>query len=299
MQQKLKQKFILIAMIALSCVLLVIFTSFNMANYLTMIKKQDTLLKAIAADNAPIPANFPNDFLEANTSEFSVRYFTVTTNAKGTITNTSINKITAHSKNNLITYVKSILARKNSFGYYKNYRYHQYKDGNKTMITFLDCQNERAFMRMSLFISLLVSFFSFWLMFMLVFILSKKAIAPFVKNLDMQKRFITDAGHELKTPLTAIATSADVLAFDVKENEWISTIQNQSVKLSKLIADLILLSKLDEETPLPEKNYFLLARLFGKPLSLLFHKQKLPEKNLITHVRKIYCYMVINSQFSK
>ena len=68
-----------------------------------------------------------------------------------------------------------------------------------------------------------------------------------------------NAGHELKTPLTAISTSADVLAMELEDDEWVRNIQTQSARLSKLVADLVTLSRLDEENPLPEKARFSLS----------------------------------------
>ena len=97
------------------------------------------------------------------------------------------------------------------------------------------------------------------LIFLLSFLLSKRAVAPFVRNLEQQKRFITDAGHELKTPITSISTSADVLMMLHGEEEWTENIRKQTDRLAGLVEDLIMLSRLDEETPFPEKADFSLS----------------------------------------
>ena len=80
-----------------------------------------------------------------------------------------------------------------------------------------------------------------------------------MRNIERQKRFITDASHEIKTPLTAIAASADVLALEQEGNEWVETIQQQVQRLSKLVGSLVALSRLDEEQPLPEQADFSLS----------------------------------------
>ena len=100
---------------------------------------------------------------------------------------------------------------------------------------------------------------TFLLIFGLVIVLSKRAILPFVKNLEMQKQFITDAGHEIKTPLTSIATSADVLAVEHEGNEWVANIQKQTVRLTKLVNHLVTLSRLDEAAPFPDQTVFSLS----------------------------------------
>ena len=77
--------------------------------------------------------------------------------------------------------------------------------------------------------------------------------------MEAQKQFITNASHELKTPLTAIATSADVLAMEHGDDEWVRNIQAQAARLAKLITNLVTLSRLDEENPFPARASFSLS----------------------------------------
>ena len=84
---------------------------------------------------------------------------------------------------------------------------------------------------------------------MLIWFFSKKAIEPTIKSVEKQKQFITDASHELKTPLTVIATSLKVLELEVGRQKWIDKVQAQTEKLSELVNDLVSLARLDEEKP--------------------------------------------------
>jgi len=95
--------------------------------------------------------------------------------------------------------------------------------------------------------------------FGLVVLFSRRAITPYLKNMEAQKQFITNASHELKTPLTAISTSADVLAMEHEGDEWVNNIQVQAGRLSKLITNLVTLSRLDEEDPFPARTEFSLS----------------------------------------
>ena len=113
--------------------------------------------------------------------------------------------------------------------------------------------------RSLLFISLCTGFISLAAVFALILILSGYAIRPYTRNIERQKRFITDAGHELKTPLASIATSADIAAMEHEGDEWIAHIQKQTVRLTRLVGDLVALSRLDEEVPFPEKAAFSLS----------------------------------------
>lgn len=80
-------------------------------------------------------------------------------------------------------------------------------------------------MRTLMFITAMVALGSSLLVFILVFLFSQRAIAPFARNIEMQKQFITNASHELKTPLTSILVSADILDMEQEDNEWVQNIR--------------------------------------------------------------------------
>lgn len=82
---------------------------------------------------------------------------------------------------------------------------------------------------------------------LLLIFLSGRIVRPFLENYEKQKQFITDARHELKTPLTILNADAEILAMDYRENEWGSDIQTQTKRLADLTNDLILLSRMEEE----------------------------------------------------
>ena len=69
------------------------------------------------------------------------------------------------------------------------------------------------------------------------------------ESYEKQKRFITDAGHEIKTPLTIIGADADLLEMEFGESEWLTDLRRQTNRLTNLTNDLIYLSRMDEEKP--------------------------------------------------
>ena len=95
-------------------------------------------------------------------------------------------------------------------------------------------------------ISAFVSLITITVLTILVYLLSKKAMKPVADSIDKQKQFITDASHELKTPLTIIAANAEVLEMCEGENEWLTSIKNQTTRLSHLVKNLVELTKLNE-----------------------------------------------------
>ena len=85
-------------------------------------------------------------------------------------------------------------------------------------------------------------------------IASKRAVRPFEINSNRQKQFITDASHELKTPLAIISANAEVLQYKGDGNEWTQNIIDQTKHMGKLINQLLVLAKLDEVQEKSEKQ---------------------------------------------
>lgn len=82
--------------------------------------------------------------------------------------------------------------------------------------------------------------------FGIILFFSQRFIKPVAESYEKQKRFITDAGHEIKTPLSILKADADVLELEYGENEWLEDIQAQIHRLSSLTSDLVYLARMEE-----------------------------------------------------
>jgi signal transduction histidine kinase len=128
-------------------------------------------------------------------------------------------------------------------------------------------------------LSLFVSGVSLLLVFVLVVLFSGKAIKPIADNIKTQKQFITNASHELKTPITSISTSIDVLSIEHGEDEWTENIKSQVGRMSKLVGELVTLSRLDEDTPVPNKEKFSLSNAAWETVEVYEPHAKAEGKN--------------------
>lgn len=187
------------------------------------------------------------------------RYFTVQTNPNHEFVQMYKDPYAQISEKEAINYTAHVLNSKRTNGYYHYYRYYVQKIPDGNIILFLDSKLELHLLKSMFLTTTCIALCSLLVIFFLILIFSKKAIAPFIHNIETQKQFITDASHELKTPLTAIVTSADVLSMETETNEWIQNIQLQSNRMSKLIGELITLSRLDEEQPSLDITNFVLT----------------------------------------
>ena len=114
----------------------------------------------------------------------------------------------------------------------------------------------------------------------LLIFLSGRIVKPFWENYEKQRRFITDAGHDLKTPLTVIGADAEVLEMDIGENEWITDIRNQVTRLTDMTNSLIMLSKMEEPEPQYQMIDFPLSDIVEEVLDEYRSLAKTHEKNL-------------------
>ena len=86
---------------------------------------------------------------------------------------------------------------------------------------------------------------SFLVILLLIIIISKRAVRPVAQLYDRQKQFVTDANHELKTPLTLILSNLDIIESETGQSEWIDDIRSEGERMGELINQLVMLSRLD------------------------------------------------------
>lgn len=82
--------------------------------------------------------------------------------------------------------------------------------------------------------------------FLLLVFFSGRIVKPVSESYEKQKRFITDAGHEIKTPLTIIDADAELVKLECGESEWLDDIKKQTKRLTALTNDLIYLARMEE-----------------------------------------------------
>ncbi len=286
MLKKLRHQFILSAMLAYTLVAVVLITAINLVNANEMKRGQVRQIRSIlnyeqqdrvGKERPPIDEMQRPD---ERGREFTSRFFIVRCDADGTVRDVGRDFIFSVDAETAGAYVQSVLSRGKESGRYGDYRYQISSDEDGTLIVFLNISESAQHQRTFLIVSLLIGACSLIGVFALVMPLSKKAMRPYQKNLEMQKRFITDAGHELKTPITSIATSADIAAMEHEGDEWIQNIQSQTVRLSRLVSDLVTLSRLDEELPFPSPSRFSLSELCLDTVESFQPRAKAEEKTL-------------------
>lgn len=314
MIKTLRRKFIAIAMVSVVLVLFGLIGTMDILNYYRTtesIKSEMSLLKENGGDLSelktgrgftfgnggpaasekitppsdakPAPENRFTSGLNQETP-FSLRYFTVTLNASGEEVAVNTNDIFLVDEETAVSMAKSLASKGKTSGFYENYYYDVLDvttaDEPCSMYLFLNANEKmesfRSFRNISFFISLL----GVLLVYILVVFLSRIVTKPVAESYEKQKHFITDASHEIKTPLAIIEANTEVLEMTDGENEWIKSIRNQIERLTSLTEKMVFLSRMDEENAKLDMREFSLSETVEEVAESFLPVAKAKGKNL-------------------
>lgn len=283
MLKKLRRKFIAIAMLSVSIVLIAIVGTINIANYITTNQALDARLSLIADNGGTFPDMTPGDSekkLEPKTdqppamndlqkrgisqeSPFDTRYFTVTIASDGTVESVDTGKIASISAGTAEEYAAELWKKGKKKGkkkgFFADYKYLATDSDGTTMYVFLNCQREISTIRTYVLASVGTGALGLVIVFVMIYFFSGKVLKPVSESYEKQKRFITDASHEIKTPLTIIDANTEVIEMMEGENEWTQSTRKQIARLTSLTEKLVFLSRMDEEGTKLEKVSFSLS----------------------------------------
>jgi K+-sensing histidine kinase KdpD len=251
MIKKLQIKFIIITMLATIIVIGGIYSVIIIENYRTTNRQIDELLNLIVENDGTMPEykERKDEFADFITKEtqYSTRYFTIKINNSNEIIETDMKSIVSVTQEDTEKILTTILKDNKTSGYYENYKYKIVQKSDKKLIVFLDCTTQLNNLKSTTQKSLIIIAIGLVIVFIIVSVLSKKILKPLVQSLEKQKQFITNASHELKTPLAVITADIDVLEMTMGEdNEWINSIKKQTNSLDTLIKSLLNLANIEE-----------------------------------------------------
>lgn len=297
MIRKLRIKLVIAAMLSLLLVLLVIFAVAGALNYREIIVNADSVLAILQENDGTFPKEEATGKVPSGKERFpkekhrfspelpyESRYFSVFLTGSGKVISVDTGKIAAVDTEAAIHYALAVAESGRTRGFWEDYRYTVYTADEETRIIFLDCSREMNSFRTYLFIIVGVAAVGLLAVLLLLIFLSGRIVKPFSENYEKQKRFITDAGHELKTPLTVIDADAELLEMDIGENEWLSDIQTQTKRLSQLTNSLIQLARMEEQ-PQTERIEFPLSDLVEETLDSFRPLAKTHGKTLAGHIQ--------------
>lgn len=251
MIKKLKTKFIILCMASLFVLLSVIVVGMNVITYRSMVEEADSVLEVLSQNKGKFPEmeGGKENQLPRNMSPeipYESRYFSVLYNKSGEIIETDTSNIKSVDSEEAEIYAEEAVMKDQDNGFVGEFRYRKCEDKNSHRIIFLDCGRKINTFETFLVASIGMALIGFIIVFIVVFFCSGRIIRPLAESYEKQKRFITDAGHEIKTPLTIINANVDLLKMELEENECLTDIEQQTKRLTSLTNDLVYLARIEE-----------------------------------------------------
>jgi len=267
MIKQLQRRFIKIAMLSFCIVVFLIVGLTNVLNYVRAKKEIEENLSVVLENLDVIQQTEKNwkwnygrkdtedNYVyaeDADTKEdidailSGVRFFTVTLDAEGNVIRTNTKNTNTVDARRAAEIALDLHRKGKTDGYGKYSRYRAVSSGNDLIYVFVNCKRKLRECNNFLKTSLLSAILELIAVFFPVYFFSRAVVRPVQESVEKQKAFITNAGHEIKTPLTIIDANTDVIELTSGETEWTKSIRNQIRRLTKLTEELVGLAKLQE-----------------------------------------------------
>ena len=244
MINKLRKKIFWIIQISLTIIILGIIVLFITSNYKNIIVSSTMFMDRIEVKEE-VKIDRPADFNE--TKNGINPFFTDIEGVyKLQIKDNEIIRESEDITDEVRNYAIELNGKKSEEGYIGNYIYKIRKFGNNGKeITLME--NEEAINRYkrTIISVIAIGLLGITAIYIIAQKISKTIVKPVEASFEKQKQFISDASHELKTPLAVIEANSDVLQNKVGENKWITYIQKEVRSMNKLVNDLLTLAKME------------------------------------------------------
>ena len=238
--------------------------------------------------NRPFPGGNPGfdaGFAESPMFQLST-FYTVAVSYEGDILEIENEPPTVHTDDDLERLARSIIKGGRDNGTKNNLAFYKTDKEGYTLVTFMDntIVNENA---MTLFrYTLIFGGVALVIFFFLSVFLARKIVNPLEESYQKQKQFISDAGHELKTPVSVVSANAELLSREIGDNGWLQNIQYENERMGMLVGQLLDLARTEDTTP--QMEHINLSRLVdGEALpfeSVAFEKGLVLNTNITSNI---------------
>lgn len=256
MIKTLQKKFVVTAMTAITVLLLLLLGAINIVNIVLMNGEIDRALQMISeteADGGSFilkPKDSPRGIWDMPNDDvhLSSYFFIVRLDGNGEVVYVDTSHTLTLGEEEALEIAGQVYDSGKERGRSGKYCYlmQDSRINNGKNMVFLDASGEYMSVLRILLLSCGLGLICWGLMLLFVALLSRKAIYPIAENIEKQKQFVTNAGHEIKTPLAIIQSNTEAMELYIGENKWSRNIKEQTVRLSGLMKNLLLLARMDE-----------------------------------------------------
>ncbi|MGI6010403.1 MAG: sensor histidine kinase [Ruminococcus sp.] len=259
---RLQRRLILICGVCLVLVFSILFLLIGAASLNQLNKAMDSFIDGIAENGGRPPepeikaknsSDMAPQVMFRENARFDIRFFIAYFDEKGNFLSAEIDDAPEITKEEAEDYSVQAFQEYSGRGWYSGYRYRQYETEEGWTIIFAQGSMNKSMMQMQLLSTGLVLLGAAVVILILIIIFSRYAVRPTAEAYEKQQQFITDANHELKTPLTLIMANLDIIENQIGRNEWIDDIKSEGERMNDLINQLVILTRMDESAR--GKNY--------------------------------------------
>ena len=252
MIKKLQRRFIRIALIALAAAMVLVVGIVNAANWISVRNEMNETLSFLADNSAMNREDLTRRMADRDrhgrnlVSESS--WFSAVYDAGHERVGMNLTGMAQPDEETASALAEQAIRSGRESGMVQDYLY-QVRQGpfGGRIVFMLNGETKLTAVRTLALISLLACLGGILLAWLFVALASRKAIEPTIRTMEQQKQFITNAGHELKTPLTVIQTNMDLLEMEQGDNPWVKSTQKQTAQMRHLVDELVYLSRMEEE----------------------------------------------------
>ncbi|MGN0286149.1 MAG: sensor histidine kinase [Atopobiaceae bacterium] len=253
MERRLRVQLVATVFISLAVLLSIVTLITRFIDSARMDSNADDILEIIMRYDGSLPddLSLPQTGTATEPSEEATkeaRYFILHVDDSGTVVSSNLDYTTRVTQQQVTEYAQQALSQKSEKGYVDTFRFLVRKDetGNGYTIAFLDRQRQMDTLAFSVQWEAILSLIAALALTGIVALLSKHIVKPIIDSQRRQRQFVTNAGHDLRTPVSIISADADVLALDLGENEWLDDIKKQVRIMTDLTESLVTLAKAGE-----------------------------------------------------
>ena len=271
---RLQRKFILSSAAAIFLVILAIMTVILILNVATMNQTLDQLIDKVLASNMNVTEALKENRpkirfwlpLMSDWSPYNTGHFTVRFDSEMIAQRVVLSMAGELTEEEVIEFARAAV-EEGKRGWIFQYHYKVYPVQDGLEVFFIDGSMNLISLLQSMLIIGVVLFACAFVLLLLIVLFSKTFMKPVAESYEKQKQFITDANHELKTPLTLILTNVDIAEAELGTNEWLDDIRSEGHRMTELVNQLVALSRMDEENVSAEVSEMDLGEIVSDTIS--------------------------------
>ena len=259
MFKQLQKSFVKSAMLSFTAVLLVVLVAVNVVNYRQTVNQVDRLGTMLVNNDGTFPDapeggmapkehpehGMPKGIEFRKDDQMATRYAVVRV-ANGTVQSVDRTHLVSLDEEALKELGLRIAQGTSTKGWEGSLRCQVAKTDAVTMVVLVDANKETQQVSRLMMVTGAVFILCLAVVYVLVRIASKRAIRPFVENVERQQQFIANASHEIKTPLAVLSANTDLLAMMGTEAKFVDSNKRQIKRLNSLVEQMLILSRYDE-----------------------------------------------------